>query len=127
MAAHPLAALALASLLAAPAEPQFLPPLKQQLLVPSYWAPCHDPSDPRHGPMDCDWDQVLSDNASHNFSAIGAVVLNPSSGPGGGCDSGYANLTARLRAADAHIGVLGYVYTQYGARPVSDVLADVDR
>ncbi len=37
---------------------QFLPPLKQKLLIPSYFAPCYNPDDPPHGAMSCPWDQV---------------------------------------------------------------------
>jgi hypothetical protein len=125
-AAAGAAAAAAAAWLATPAGAQFLPPLKQRILIPSYWAPCYNPNDPPHGAMTCPWDQVASDTASHNFSAIGAVILNPASGPGPACDAGYLNVSSRVRAADPHIGVLGYVYTSYGARPLAAVAADVD-
>jgi hypothetical protein len=105
---------------------QFLPPLKQKILIPAYFAPCHDPNDPPHGSMTCDWDQIVSDTASHEFSAIGHVLLNPDSGPGTGCIPSYLNLTSRIRAADANMGILGYVHTSYGTRPAADVQAEVD-
>jgi len=45
-------------ILPCPIESQFLPPLKQKLLIPSYFAPCYNPNDPPHGAMSCPWDQV---------------------------------------------------------------------
>lgn len=110
----------------ASADGPFLPPLKQKILVPGYWAPCHDPSDPHHGAMDCDWDQIASDTASGVASAVGAVVINPASGPGPACQPAYLNLTARLRAADDTWALLGYTHTSYGARPVAEVEAEID-
>jgi Spherulation-specific family 4 len=106
--------------------PGFLGNLTQRLLVPSYFAPCEDPSDPPHGPGSCAWDEVVGATASHAFSAIGHVILNPLNGPGAACDAGYLNVSRRVRGADANMGILGYVYTGYAKRALTDVLADVD-
>lgn len=51
------------------------------------------------------------------------VVLNPASGPGPGPDPAFAAVSARLRAAG--VRVLGYADTDYGRRPVGDVLRDL--
>ncbi|CCK30635.1 hypothetical protein BN159_6256 [Streptomyces davaonensis JCM 4913] len=53
------------------------------------------------------------------------VVLNPASGPGDRPDPAFAELAARLRAAD--VRVLGYTDTAYGHRPHSDVVRDLTR
>jgi len=127
-------ALALASLLAAARAqgPPFLPPLKQRVLVPSWGVPaCYDPADPAHGACACAWDQLVSDSASHAYSALGAVVISPGSpsapGPGAACDAGVlANVTRRMAAADANVAVLGLVLAEFGQRPLAQALADID-
>ncbi|MDX6363886.1 MAG: hypothetical protein QOC85_2896 [Streptomyces sp.] len=53
------------------------------------------------------------------------VVLNPASGPGDGPDPAFAEVAARLRAAD--VRVLGYADTDYGRRPHADVVRDLSR
>jgi hypothetical protein len=116
----------LVAVAAAAAQAQFLPPLKQKLLIPAYFAPCYDPNDPAHGAMSCDWDQICSDEAAHTYSAIGNVILNPASGPGTSCDPQWVNVSERVRNADANMGLIGYTYTQYGQRALSEVMADVD-
>ncbi|MHB9862383.1 spherulation-specific family 4 protein [Streptomyces sp. YIM S03343] len=51
------------------------------------------------------------------------VILNPASGPGERPDPAFAQVSARLRAAG--VRVLGYADTDYGRRPVADVLRDL--
>jgi hypothetical protein len=50
--------------------------------------------------------------------------MNPASGPGAGPNSDYTHEVDILRAAGGQ--VIGYVPTTYGARPIDQVLADVD-
>jgi hypothetical protein len=95
------------------------------MIIPSYWYPCHNASDPPHGQMSCPWDQVLADSAGGNYSAIGAVILNPDSGPGASFNPAYAAQSAAVQAADGGMLVLGYVHTSYGNRSLASVLADV--
>jgi hypothetical protein len=52
-----------------------------------------------------------------------AVVLNPASGPGDAPDPAYAEARAELRETR----VLGYVDTDYGRRPHSAVVAEIER
>ena len=114
-----LSPLALAAAAAAQLPPGFLGNLTQRLLIPAYFAPCD-------GSGGCAWDEVVSATASHAYSAIGHVVLNPDSGPGAACDAGYLNVSRRVRAADANMGVLGYVHTSYAKRALAEVTAEVD-
>lgn len=52
------------------------------------------------------------------------AIINPASGPGGPPNSDYQWGLSDLRAAG--IFMLGYVWTNYGAKPLSDVKAEVD-
>jgi len=58
-------------------------------------------------------------------SEVALVVANPASGPGTALDSTYAELLATASRAGKRL--LGYVHTDYARRPLSDVLADVER
>jgi Spherulation-specific family 4 len=53
------------------------------------------------------------------------VVIDVANGPGTGRDPAYTAATSRL--ADAGVGLLGRVDLGYGTRPLSDLIADVDR
>ncbi len=66
------------------------------------------------------WTSVSSANTYGNID----VVLNSANGPGAVLDIGYVNGIAQLKSAG--VGVFGYVYTSYGARPLASVMADVD-
>ncbi len=52
-------------------------------------------------------------------------ILNPDSGPGPSPDPGYVSAYAAALAKGTLI--LGYVPTTYGARPIADVKADIDK
>jgi len=52
------------------------------------------------------------------------AIMNPDSGPGASQDSTYIQALANLHQAGGK--VTGYVHTSYGARPLSDVQADID-
>jgi hypothetical protein len=86
------------------------PASKTGILVPLYKSP---------GSV---WDQVAAVAARHPSVSI-AAILNNANGPGPALSSAYQAAIPKLVAA----GVLpvGYVYTQYGARPVADVDRDV--
>ena len=58
------------------------------------------------------------------------VIINPDNGPGKKVSSTYAANIAKLAAAgaDTHhsaMTMLGYVFTEYGKRPIDEVKADV--
>jgi hypothetical protein len=53
------------------------------------------------------------------------LVLDPASGPGAQPDVNYRTVVNNARAAGAV--VIGYVHTSYGARPSSEVLAEITR
>ena len=77
-------------------------------LVPLYVHPIEDPSA---------WDP--------DGLAGATVVVNIHNGPGRGGDAEYRAATGRL--ADAGIPMLGYVDLGYSARPIADILDDVNR
>lgn len=66
------------------------------------------------------WPRVAAAAAAADIWAI----INPASGPGGPPNADYQQGLADLGAAG--VTMLGYVWTDYGARPLADVKADVD-
>lgn len=66
------------------------------------------------------WASVVSANTYRNID----VIVNPSNGPGASLSSSYVTGIAQLRSAG--VGILGYVYTGYGTRPLATVKAEVD-
>jgi hypothetical protein len=77
-------------------------------LVPLYAHPARDP----HA-----WDPDALAGAT--------VVVNVHNGPGRAADADYREVTARL--AEAEIPMIGYVDLGYSARPIADILDDVQR
>jgi len=68
-----------------------------------------------------DWDTVAS--AASEVEII--AIINPNSGPDpSGPDSSYVTYMSQL--ASAGVQMIGYVYTSYGERAISDVEADID-
>jgi hypothetical protein len=61
--------------------------------------------------------------ATQNPSLKMLMVVNPGNGPGTKVDQNYIAAIGKLKSAG--IPMAGYVYTKYGARPLSDVQADV--
>ncbi len=55
---------------------------------------------------------------------ISYVIMNPNSGPGAAVDAGWV---ARLAQLGSQPKMLGYVPTTYAARPLVDVIADIDK
>lgn len=82
-------------------------PLK--LLVPLYTYPGSS------------WDNVV--NGASKVATI--AIINPNSGPSSsGPDSAYNTYMTKLR--NANVEMVGYVYTSYGSRSISDVKKDID-
>jgi hypothetical protein len=78
------------------------------LAVPAYAHPAVDPDL---------WERLAQASGVVRF-----VVVNVHSGPGELLDPAYPAVIERLR--DARIRMVGYVDTDYGRRPVQDVVAD---
>ena len=66
------------------------------------------------------WQQIITAPRKPAF-----VVANPSSGPGEGLDVGLAARYQQVAASG--ISVFGYVHTSYSARPLEDVLSEVEK
>ena len=69
------------------------------------------------------WDDVASQASRVNITAI----INPANGPGG---TGLPVADYRLGMDElkrANVAMIGYVPTNYGARPMDDVKADIDK
>jgi len=94
-------------------EPTFNP-VGKKILLPLYIYPMWWDSNLYR------WDEVAAAAAKAEIWAI----INPASGPGGPPNSDYIRGLSDLR--DAGITMLGYVWTNYGARPMGDVEAEVD-
>jgi hypothetical protein len=60
----------------------------------------------------------------HDHPPLRIAVMNPDSGPGHAVDPKYVSAVKAAQAAG--ILVLGYVYTDYALRPISEVEADID-
>ena len=80
-----------------------------KLLVPAYFHPASHPDE---------WAWLASRAAQVRFT-----VLNVANGPGPQPDPAFNPVLELLRSAGVTIG--GYVDTNYGQRPASDVLADL--
>jgi hypothetical protein len=67
------------------------------------------------------WDNVV--NGASKVATI--AIINPNSGPSAsGPDSAYNTYMTKLK--NAGVEMIGYVYTSYGARSISDVQKDID-
>jgi len=67
------------------------------------------------------WDNVV--NGASKVPTI--AIINPNSGPSAsGPDSAYNTYMTKLK--NAGVEMVGYVYTSYGARSISDVQKDID-
>jgi hypothetical protein len=83
-------------------------PVRQRLAIPTYFPP---------GPL---WTQL--DAAA---GSVGVAIVNPDSGPGKARSPAYAAQVKKSRSCG--IRVIGYVDTDYAARPISDVCRDIKR
>jgi hypothetical protein len=84
---------------------------KLEIVVPAYFYPSGG----------SDWNDL---NAAASKVPIMAI-MNPFNGPGNSRDSNYVSAVNSLRAAGGR--VIGYVHTSYTARPVEQVLNDINR
>ncbi|QDT71383.1 spherulation-specific family 4 protein [Lacipirellula limnantheis] len=82
-----------------------------EIIVPAYFYP--SPGSP--------WGAMT---AAADEAPITAI-MNPGNGPGNVKDQNYVNAVNAFRAAGGR--VIGYVYSSYGARPLAQVTADVDK
>lgn len=82
-----------------------------EIVVPAYFYP--SPGSP-WGPMTAAADDVPI-----------TAIMNPGNGPGNAKDDNYVAAVNAFRAAGGR--VIGYVYSSYGARPLGQVTADIDR
>jgi len=80
-----------------------------RMAVPAYFSP---PSS--------EWQRLFA-----GAPVVGMIVFNPDSGPGTATDPAYTQAIAQGQSAG--ITMLGYVATSYGARPETDVIADINR
>jgi hypothetical protein len=84
---------------------------KLEIVVPAYFYPS----------AGSDWNDLNAAAANVPITAI----MNPFNGPGNSFDANYASAVNALRAAGGR--VIGYVYTSYTARSLTQVIADIDR
>jgi hypothetical protein len=70
------------------------------------------------------WQAVIDAKKAHPSVPIVAVI-NPNSGPGNWKDSNFANGIPKLR--NVGVIVLGYTYSDYGARSLTVLKGDVDK
>jgi hypothetical protein len=84
-----------------------------RLLVPAYIYPSGDGAR--------QWGRLLNSPAA----AATVVVVNPASGPGAAVDPNYAKVLER--ASHGSVTAVGYVSTNYAARPLQEVKDEVDR
>jgi hypothetical protein len=88
---------------------------QQQIAVPTYFFPTFDGNGNPNGY----WGQF--------FSAVptaGLGVINPNSGPGSAPSTSYQNLMSKKPSG---VKLIGYVYSDYGARDLGVVKSDVDK
>jgi hypothetical protein len=82
-------------------------PVRQRLAIPTYFPP---------GPL---W------AALDAAGPVGIAIVNPDSGPGEARSPAYATQIKESRSCG--IRVIGYVDTDYAARPLADVYCDIAR
>ena len=70
-----------------------------------------------------DWTAIVQAKEA-NPSVAMVVIINPDNGPGQSKDQNYVQGVNSLRSAG--VVVLGYDHTSYAARPLSDVIADIN-
>ncbi|WP_297477032.1 spherulation-specific family 4 protein [Thermococcus sp.] len=71
----------------------------------------------------CQWDSLIQVKTLYPSISV-IIIANPANGPGASEDSTYKEYIQKMR--DNGIGVLGYVWTDYGHRDISDVENDID-
>jgi hypothetical protein len=87
----------------------------QHQMVPAYLYP--DWWNPGNG-----WYRMC--DAMNVSGGPSTAIMNPSSGPGAAANADYQHVIDYCHARGQR--VIGYVHSSYGARPLADVVADVD-
>ena len=82
-----------------------------EIVVPAYFYPSPG----------SDWGRMTAAVSQAPITAI----MNPGNGPGNNLDANYTAVTNAFTGAGGNL--IGYVYSSYGARPLNQVLADIDR
>ncbi|QDV73981.1 spherulation-specific family 4 protein [Botrimarina mediterranea] len=82
-----------------------------EIIVPAYFYPSPG----------SDWGRMT---AALDQAPITAI-MNPGNGPGANRDANYDAVTDAFTTAGGNL--IGYVYSSYGARPLNQVLTDIDR
>jgi hypothetical protein len=85
---------------------------QQKIAIPSYFYP----SSPVPSGL---WQQLES-----SVPTVGLALVNPNSGPGATSSANYAQLVSTKPQG---LKMLGYVYSQGGARAIASVQADIDK
>lgn len=91
-------------------------------VAPTFFIPLYIYPDWYDGPGYAWLQLVNAANANPTVSMI--VTINPNSGPGTALNSDFTHGLADLNKAP-NITVIGYTYTDYAARPISQVQADI--
>jgi hypothetical protein len=73
------------------------------------------------GQYQSEWDKLYN----LSTSKIVYVIVNPNNGPGNALDANYLDAINKLKAKDFY--VIGYVYTRYGKRSLSNVTNDINK
>jgi hypothetical protein len=82
------------------------------ILIPAYFDP---------GSHSADWDRLAL--AAQRVPLV--AIMNPNNGPSTSAKAAYSRAITQLRNAGG--GVIGYVYSSYTTRPLSELYADIDR
>lgn len=85
---------------------------QQRIAIPSYFYP----SQPVPSGL---WQQLES-----GAPTVGLALINPNSGPGAASDANYAQIVSTKPQG---LKIIGYVYSQGGARALAAVEADIDK
>lgn len=88
-------------------------PVPLEILVPAYFYPSEQGLE--------HWNSLASVAGKAPVTAI----LNPANGPGSKPDPAYTAVVTNARAAG--VKVLGYVHSSWGARPLIEVIRDINR
>ncbi|HPU53168.1 MAG TPA: spherulation-specific family 4 protein [Burkholderiaceae bacterium] len=89
-----------------------------EIMVPAYFLP----ESSAGGALAGDWAALA---AASNAGLRVTAILNPASGPGSDLSPVWSNAASAFRCERCE-GLLGFVSTHYGARPIATVKAEID-
>lgn len=78
------------------------------------------------GTLSASWQAMMDAKALYPNVAAN-IIINPNSGPGAAINTNGNYTNAIQRANNAGFAVIGYVYTDYGARAQADIITDVGK